>query len=358
MKPAATVAQPSDLVSYSDAQVALIKRTLTDPRNPLTDDEFALFIEVAKRTGLDPFRRQIYAVKRGDKMNIQTGIDGFRVLAQRSGAYEGQLGPLWCGQDGVWRDVWLEKGPPAAAKIGVLRRGFREPLWAVARFSSYAQANLWQKMPEVMIAKVAEALAIRRAFPEDVSGLYTDDEMAQADRPSPDIRDATVVDNGVERPYGRPPAEAPAARPQHVDREETEEPKQDPRLPATVLYDAHVKALVLAGASVTMTDLRAEMNRIAGHAKQQRLTLDQVADLRAMAKQQKLIVEANMEAAAKAQRTPTPMELGDDFPDSYKGAPKTATRVVDHGERGVDRFEWPTDDGQEPPMGALEGDTP
>jgi phage recombination protein Bet len=352
-KPAATVAQSSDLVSYSDAQVALIKRTLTDPRNPLTDDEFALFIEVAKRTGLDPFRRQIYAVKRGDKMNIQTGIDGFRVLAQRSGQYEGQIGPYWCGPDGEWRDVWLDPKPPAAAKVGLLRRGFREPVWGVARFSSYAQQNLWQKMPDVMIAKVAEALGIRKAFPEDVSGLYTDDEMAQADRPA-------LVTHDREDPM--PSRAEVMAR--------VIEPQQPPAPPAggltssqaTALYDAHVKALVLAGASVTMTDLRAEMNRIAGDAKAQRLTLDQVADLRAMAKQQKLIVEANMEAAAKAQRTPTPMELGDDFPDSYNGAmvgaPTKATRVIESPTGTTTFRDWPTDDGQEPPMGALEGDTP
>lgn len=162
---------------YSRDQLDLIKRTLA---RDLSDAEFAYFIEVAKRLELDVFRKQVYAVKLGGKLTIQTGIDGFRAIASRSGQYEGQAGPFWCADDGVWRDAWLEKGPPVAAKVGVYRKGFREPVWGVARFASYAGTNLWSKMPEVMIAKCAEALALRKAFPEALSGVYTSDEMDQA----------------------------------------------------------------------------------------------------------------------------------------------------------------------------------
>lgn len=173
-----------DQASFNDTQLAALAQIGVDTNRPA---DVAVFFHQAKRTGLDPFNREIYMITRKGKPTIQTGIDGFYKIANRAaranGGTWGIPETLWCGEDGQWRDVWLSKKAPAAAKVTVERDGSKFTVVAVT--DEYkAQGPLWEKMPARMVAKCAEALAIRKAFPGDLSGLYTSEEMMQADSPA------------------------------------------------------------------------------------------------------------------------------------------------------------------------------
>ena len=170
----------STLTLWTPEHTQLISTTIAPG---CSTDELRLFAYACQRTGLDPFSKQIYAIKRGGKMTIQAGIDGLRSIAERTGQLDGSE-THWCGEDGVWVDVWLSSKPPAAAKTILHRKGASHPFVGVARFADYnAGQGLWSKMPAAMIAKCSEALALRKAFPADLSGVYSTDEMDQAVEP-------------------------------------------------------------------------------------------------------------------------------------------------------------------------------
>jgi phage recombination protein Bet len=148
-----------------------------------TDAEFALFGHICKRSGLDPFARQIYSIKRGNQRTIQTGIDGFRLIAERSGNYAGSSKITYFNSEGL--PFKEDSGrPPSKAEITIQKivGGHVCNFTAEARWSEYNPGNnhIWKKMPATMLGKCAESLALRKAFPADLSGLYTKEEMAQA----------------------------------------------------------------------------------------------------------------------------------------------------------------------------------
>jgi phage recombination protein Bet len=175
----------TSLPAMTNEQVDLIKRTIA---RGATDDELQMFLHICQRTGLDPFAKQIYAVKRWDKtarrevMAVQTGIDGYRLVAERTGRYAPGREPS---------HTYDDTGKLATATSYVKKLtadGTWHEVAATAHYAEYVQTTkeggptrFWAQMPHVMLAKVAEALALRRAFPMELSGIYTHEEMAQAD---------------------------------------------------------------------------------------------------------------------------------------------------------------------------------
>jgi phage recombination protein Bet len=161
---------------YDQEKIELIKQTIC---KDATDVELQFFLEACKHTNLDPFMRQIYAIKRQGRMTIQTGIDGYRLMAHRSGTYAGSDEPVFKFE----KDSHL----PVSATVTVWKfvQGQRCPFTATAYWTEYCpppgQDHMWKKMPRGQIAKCAEAQALRKAFPAELSGIYVEEEMQRAD---------------------------------------------------------------------------------------------------------------------------------------------------------------------------------
>lgn len=229
-----------------------------------TDGDLDLFFHVCRTTGLDPFRKQIYMIGRNTKVSewvdtpgggrrkeeryvtkytIQTGIDGYRRNVREAAKTLGDDlrfdGPWFTAEDDFhitdageviqhWRKVWPKKGHPHAARFVVIRNG--EEFEGVAHYDEFVQTNyngepnsMWAKMPRNQIAKCAEALAYRRAYPDDLAGLILEDAA------QPTIIDGEtgkVIREG--RPSRRPERSAPVTMGE-IFAEEVPVPQPDPQ---------------------------------------------------------------------------------------------------------------------------------
>jgi phage recombination protein Bet len=172
---------------FSPEQVSLIKE-ITAPKANLTDRELFVFLYTARRLGLDPVARQLYAVKYKNRasgnedLSIQTSIDGYRSIAARTEQLGGIDAPVYGPEvdiDGAKYPEW--------ASVTVYRTGSPRGFTAVVRWKEVRQirngklGDFWEKMPFRMLGKCAEAAALRMAFAADLSGVYTEDEMGQAE---------------------------------------------------------------------------------------------------------------------------------------------------------------------------------
>lgn len=181
-----SVAFKEDMAMDLDSKRDLIKRTICKGSS---DEELELFLYTCKRTGLDPLMKQAYAVKRwssADKrevMTIQTSIDGYRLIADRTGRYAPGKEPTFEFNDDnlpICATAYIKKMTPD---------GTWHEVSAVAFYDEYVQkfkdketqqdkpTKFWQNMPKLMLAKCAESLALRKAFPAELSGIYTHEEM-------------------------------------------------------------------------------------------------------------------------------------------------------------------------------------
>ena len=167
------VAEAYNIVVTAE-QKELVKKTVFPDA---TDAELQLFFFDCTRRGIHPLDKLIHPTKRNGKYTSITSIDLFRQRASESGEHMGTDDAVYTGDPG-------QKDFACSVTVYKHLRGEKCPFTATARWSEYfpgeKQGFMWQKMPHLMLAKCAEALALRKAFPQQLHGLYTNEEMAQA----------------------------------------------------------------------------------------------------------------------------------------------------------------------------------
>jgi phage recombination protein Bet len=178
------------------ALVKLIKnQLLASKKSTPTNEELMYFMTVCNQSGLNPMRNEIYGIYRGGKLTIQSSIDGLRAVAERSGKYAGSDEPVFKNDE----NGSLMSATVTVKKVldGIVIPTTRTALWQ-EYYSNSSSNPIVKKMPTVMLAKCAEAQALRAAFP-NTGQIYTEEEMIQAETITPVKADTTDVKSEVEK---------------------------------------------------------------------------------------------------------------------------------------------------------------
>lgn len=185
----------------------LKEQLLSSKNGDVTDEELLYFAQVAQATQLDPAKREIYGIFRGGKLSIQTGIDGFRVAAERSGKFGGSKEPEFEYDSEVKIQVnagGTQKVVPNKARVTVYKL-IGDRVLETTRTANWAdyypgdqQGTMWRKFPETMLAKVAEAQALRAAFP-NCNQLYLPEEMQTTDADVPAATDMQTIAESIKK---------------------------------------------------------------------------------------------------------------------------------------------------------------
>lgn len=210
--PATTTITPDEL--------DLVSRTIA---KDLLRDELRLYLYMcAKEWGVHPLSKMVFPVKYKGKMTFLTSIDYLRARAGQTKEHAGTDDAIFTQAEGLKH--------PDAATVTAYRmvQGQRCAFTATARWSEYKPTEndwMWLKMPNGQLAKCAEALALRKAFPAETAKLYTWEEMDQA-APAKDVTPATGDNAPGPQPIGR--AITPQSGPQPIGRAVGDPPPHNP----------------------------------------------------------------------------------------------------------------------------------
>ena len=234
-----TLETVSAMTGYQLTEIALIARSVAVGASL---QELAVFLHACRQLGLDPLLRQAYWIRRKDRGALQVGIDGFRKIADRSGAYAGSEPPSFRDYIEIKHgDKTLVVPGKASVLVWKIVAGHKAAFTGEAHWLEFypgegADGFMWRKMPHHMLAKCAEGQALRKAFPSLLSGLDMDAGQGEDGQPPPKRMTVTAAD--YERIYVERDSEPP----------QPEQPEQEPT-PTEDNADDHKRGTADRGSS-------------------------------------------------------------------------------------------------------------